>query len=212
MLINRNLFINIRALYRTFWHVTSWIFTWIYHFVCYRKSLHHVTPKWVVLQCYSDAIDDKELNGIDIWDLLVQGYNITNTPLVSWLGCTRWVPGSCWPHPQMVAADWTTPACVQVGSQSQCRLGPQLAVLPGTATNCMFYLFFGQKLIYTTYRTKFSPVFMHIADIKATNGVPTAFSKNACIRLKLQKKMLFQWRSCWDPTCTALGTQPAPKL
>ncbi len=31
--------------------VTSWTLTWIYHFVCYRKSLHHVTPKWVVLQC-----------------------------------------------------------------------------------------------------------------------------------------------------------------
>ncbi len=30
------------------------------------------------------------------------------TPLVSRLGFTCWVPGSCWPHSQMVAADWTT--------------------------------------------------------------------------------------------------------
>ncbi len=61
------------------------------------------------------------------------------TPLVSWLGCTFWVPGSCWPHPQMVEADWTNlpTMYVQVGSQASvdqsadsiCGCGQQL---PGT--------------------------------------------------------------------------------
>ncbi len=41
---------------------------------------------------------------------------LSEPPLVRWLGCTRWVPGSCWSHPQMAAADWTTLAWVQVGS------------------------------------------------------------------------------------------------
>ncbi len=29
---------------------TIWKFAWIYYFICYRKSLRHVTPKWVVLK------------------------------------------------------------------------------------------------------------------------------------------------------------------
>ena len=45
------------------------------------------------------------------------------SPLVSWLGCTRWVLGSCWPHPQMVTADWSTLAWVQVGSPIPYSLG-----------------------------------------------------------------------------------------
>ena len=46
----------------------------------------------------------------------VNSFILLSSPLVSWLGCTRWVPESCWPHPQMVTADWSTLAWVQLGS------------------------------------------------------------------------------------------------
>ena len=43
--------------------------------------------------------------------------------LVSRPGCTRWVPKSCWPHPQMVTADWSPLAWVQVVSPIPYSLG-----------------------------------------------------------------------------------------
>ncbi len=52
--------------------------------------------------------------------------NRFNKPItleVSRLGFTRWVPGSCLPHPLMAGVDWPTLAWVKVGSQSQWRLG-----------------------------------------------------------------------------------------
>ena len=48
-----------------------------------------------------------------------------SSPLVSWLGRTRWVPGSCLPHPQMVTADWSTLAWVHVGSPPGRVLNPK---------------------------------------------------------------------------------------
>ncbi len=45
-----------------------------------------------------------------------------SSPEVSRLGFTRWVPGSCLPHPRMAGVDWSTVAWVKVGSQSQWRL------------------------------------------------------------------------------------------
>ncbi len=69
ILINVNKIINIRALCRIPWHVTSWKFAGIYHFVCYRKSLHPATPKWVVLQCAHFA-------------KILETYKIINKPYV----------------------------------------------------------------------------------------------------------------------------------
>ncbi len=50
-------------------------------------------------------------------------------PLININSCTRWVPGSCRPHPQVSIVDWvrlTKPACVQVGSPSLYSLAPSL--------------------------------------------------------------------------------------
>ncbi len=48
-------------------------------------------------------------------------------PLVSRNTCTCWVPGSCWPHPGMVAADWSTSLnTVQIGSHCYWKWGPNL--------------------------------------------------------------------------------------
>ncbi len=48
---------------------------------------------------------------------------------MTWMSVTRWVPGSCSPHPRMTRVDWSTLAWVKFGSQSQWRLGPVLAGL-----------------------------------------------------------------------------------
>ncbi len=53
----------------------------------------------------------------------IQNYMSMITPWVSRNSCTRWVPGSSGPHPQILIADWSIAACVQDGSSSKCRMG-----------------------------------------------------------------------------------------
>ncbi len=116
----------------------------------------------------------------------------------------------------MVAADWTTLVCVQVGSPSKCRLGPQG---PGTVINCLVYLFFGQTMIYTTYHTiqLSSHATLHI--LRPPVGSQCQFPKNAYIRVKLQKNVVASTillesnlHCLGNPTCTQTLRNRGPNL
>ncbi len=56
LIIRENVLISIKALCRIDSHATMLKLSGIYHFVCYRKSLHHATLKWVVLQWFDQWV------------------------------------------------------------------------------------------------------------------------------------------------------------